>query len=184
MRQPSAKQLNNIILSFKKYDRKAYEQIAIAMDQLDLSVRNTRAAFSKMTNYNIISHSKSKEKARQKLYSIIKQRYGGSYTEYQKRKRRRYKRYKDDVLDEGNDPLSQDEYEDMREDLNELYEDLYKNIDSDEARVIMDITEAKFINGQEQDALNYLKNNIKNNSSQNNNKAGDVDYDSNPYQTK
>ena len=158
MKKPSAKQLNKIIDTYRKNDRDAYNEIIMIADQMGIA---TKAAFKKSSEVNNriwISQAKKNEKKRQELYKKISEMYGKTYTEYEKKLKVKYKKYRDEIRWQGEAPLPMKKYFKARKYINEMYSSLFKAIDSDLARIILEVTEDKFYKGKDEDALNYLDN--------------------------
>ena len=156
----SAKQINNIIDTYRKNDRDAYNEIIMIADQMGIA---TKAAFKKSSQVNNriwISQSKNKkiEKKRQELYEKISEMYAKTYTEYEKKLKVKYKKYRDEIRWQGENPLPMKKYFKARKYINEMYSSLFDAIDSDLARVVVEVTEDKFYKGNDKDALNYLDN--------------------------
>ena len=163
MKKLSAKQINNIIDTYRKNDRDAYNEIIMIADQMGIA---TKAAFKKSSQVNNriwISQAKNKkiEKKRQELYEKISEMYGRTYTEYEKKLKVKYKKYRNDIRWQGEKPLSMKKYFKARKYINEMYSSLFDAIDSDLARVIVEVTEDKFYKGDDEGALNYLDNQFK-----------------------
>ena len=158
MKQLSAKQINRIIDTYRKNDRDAYNEIIMIADQMGIA---TKAAFKKSSKVNKriwISQAKKNEKKRQELYEKISEMYGKSYTEYEKKLKVKYKKYRDEIRWQGETPLPMKKYFKARKYINEMYSSLFDAIDSDLARVVVEVTEDKFYKGNDRDALNYLDN--------------------------
>ena len=161
MKQLSAKQINNIIDTYRKNDRDAYNEIIMIADQMGIA---TKAAFKKSSEVNNriwISQAKKNKKKRQELYSKISEMYGKTYTEYEKKLKVKYKKYRDDIRWHGETPLPMKKYFKARKYINEMYSSLFNAIDSNSARTVLEVTEDKFYKGKDEDALNYLDNEIK-----------------------
>ena len=161
MKKLSAKQINNIIDTYRKNDRDAYNEIIMIADQMGIA---TKAAFKKSSEVNNriwISQAKKNEKKRQKLYDKISEIYGKTYTEYEKKLKVKYKKYRDDIRWQGEKPLQMKKYFKARKYINEMYSSLFNAIDSDIARTILEVTEDKFYKGDDEGALNYLENQFK-----------------------
>ena len=161
MKQLSAKQINNIIDTYRKNDRDAYNEIIMIADQMGIA---TKAAFKKSSQVNNriwISQAKKNEKKRQELYEKISEIYGKTYTEYENKLKVKYKKYRDDIRWQGEKPLSMKKYFKARKYVNEMYSSLFDAIDSNTARTILEVTEDKFYSGKDEDALNYLDNQFK-----------------------
>lgn len=159
----SAKQINNIIDTYRKNDRDAYNEIIMIADQMGIA---TKAAFKKSSEANNriwISQSKNKkiEKKRQELYEKISEMYAKTYTEYEKKLKLKYKKYRDKVRWQGEKPLPMKKYFKARKYINEMYSSLFDAIDSDLARVVVEVTEDKFYKGDDEGALKYLENQFK-----------------------
>ena len=161
MKKLSAKQINNIIDTYRKNDRDAYNEIIMIADQMGIA---TKAAFKKSSEVNNrfwISQAKNNEKKRQELYSKISEMYGKTYTEYEKKLKVKYKKYSDDIRWQGEKPLPMKKYFKARKYINEMYSSLFDAIDSNSARTVLEVTEDKFYKGKDEDALNYLDNEFK-----------------------
>ena len=161
MKKLSAKQINNIIDTYRKNDRDAYNEIIMIADQMGIA---TKAAFKKSSEVNNriwISQAKKNEKKRQELYEKISEMYGKTYTEYEKKLKVKYKKYRDEIRWQGEKPLPMKKYFKARKYINEMYSSLFRAIDSDLARVILEVTEDKFYKGDDEGALNYLENQFK-----------------------
>ena len=157
----SAKQINNIIDTYRKNDRDAYNEIIMIADQMGIA---TKAAFKKSSEVNKriwISQSKNNEKKRQELYDKISEMYGKTYTEYEKKLKVKYKKYRDEIRWQGETPLPMKKYFKARKYINEMYSSLFYAIDSNSARTVLEVTEDKFYKGKDEDALNYLENEFK-----------------------
>ena len=161
MKKLSAKQINNIIDTYRKKDRDAYNEIIMIADQMGIA---TKAAFKKSSQVNNriwISQAKKNEKKRQELYEKISEMYGKTYTEYEKKLKVKYKKYRDDIRWQGEKPLPMKKYFKARKYINEMYSSLFDAIDSNSARTVLEVTEDKFYKGKDEDALNYLDNEFK-----------------------
>ena len=161
MKKPSAKQLNNIIDTYRKNDRDAYNEIIMIADQMGIA---TKAAFKKSSKVNKriwISQSKKNEKKRQELYNKISEMYGKTYTEYEKKLKVKYKKYRDEIRWQGENPLPMKKYFKARKYINEMYSSLFNAIDSNSARTVLEVTEDKFYKGKDEEAINYLENEFK-----------------------
>ena len=159
----SAKQLNKIIDTYRKNDRDAYNEIIMIADQMGIA---TKAAFKKSSQVNNriwISQAKNKkiEKKRQELYEKISEMYGKTYTEYEKKLKVKYKKYRDEIRWQGENPLPMKKYFKARKYINEMYSSLFDAIDSNSARTVLEVTEDKFYKGKDEDALAYLDNEFK-----------------------
>ena len=161
MKKLSAKQINNIIDTYRKNDRDAYNEIIMIADQMGIA---TKAAFKKSSEVNNriwISQAKKNEKKRQELYNKISEMYGKTYTEYEKKLKVKYKKYSDEIRWQGENPLPMKKYFKARKYINEMYSSLFAAIDSNSARTVLEVTEDKFYKGKDEDALNYLDNEFK-----------------------
>lgn len=161
MKKPSAKQLNNIIDTYRKNDRDAYNEIIMIADQMGIA---TKAAFKKSSEVNNriwISQAKKNEKKRQELYNKISEMYGKTYTEYEKKLKVKYKKYRDEIRWQGENPLPMKKYFKARKYINEMYSLLFDAINSNEARTVLEVTEDKFYKGKDEEAINYLENEFK-----------------------
>ena len=157
----SAKQINNIIDTYRKNDRDAYNEIIMIADQMGIA---TKAAFKKSSQVNNriwISQSKKNEKKRQDLYEKISEMYGRTYTEYEKKLKVKYKKYRDEIRWQGENPLPMKKYFKARKYINEMYSSLFDAINSNAARTVLEVTEDKFYKGKDEDALNYLENEFR-----------------------
>ena len=157
----SAKQINNIIDTYRKNDRDAYNEIIMIADQMGIA---TKASFKKSSEVNKriwISQAKKNEKKRQELYSKISEMYGKTYTEYEKKLKVKYKKYRDEIRWQGENPLPMKKYFKARKYINEMYSSLFNSIDSNTSRTILEVTEDKFYKGKDEEALNYLDNQFK-----------------------
>ena len=159
----SAKQINNIIDTYRKNDRDAYNEIIMIADQMGIA---TKAAFKKSSEVNNriwISQVKNKkiEKKRQELYEKISEMYAKTYTEYEKKLKLKYKKYRDEIRWQGEKPLSMKKYFKARKYINEMYSSLFDAIDSKTARTVLEVTEDKFYKGKDEDAIKYLENQFK-----------------------
>ena len=161
MKKISAKQLNKIIDTYRKNDRDAYNEIIMISDQMGIA---TKAAFKKSSQVNNriwISQAKKNEKKRQELYEKISEMYGRTYTEYEKKLKEKYKKYRDEIRWQGENPLPMKKYFKARKYINELYSSLFDAIDSNSARTVLEVTEDKFYKGKDEEALAYLDNEFK-----------------------
>ena len=161
MKKLSAKQINNIIDTYRKNDRDVYNEIIMIADQMGIA---TKAAFKKSSQVNNriwISQSKKNEKKRQELYNKISEMYGKTYTEYEKKLKVKYKKYSDEIRWQGETPLPMKKYFKARKYINEMYSSLFNSIASNSARTVLEVTEDKFYKGKDEDALNYLENEFK-----------------------
>lgn len=161
MKKLSAKQINNIIDTYRKNDRYAYNEIIMIADQMGIA---TKEAFKKSSEVNKriwISQAKKNEKKRQELYDKISEMYGKTYTEYEKKLKLKYKKYRDEIRWQGETPLPMKKYFKARQYINEMYSSLFDAIDSNSARTVLEVTEDKFYKGKDEDALNYLDNQFK-----------------------
>ena len=161
MKKLSAKQINNIIDTYRKNDRDAYKEIIMIADQLGIA---TKAAFkksSKVNNRIWVSQAKKNEKKRQELYEKISEMYGKTYTEYEKKLKVKYKKYRDEIRWQGEKPLPMKKYFKARKYINEMYSSLFNAIDSNISRTILEVTEDKFYKGKDEDAIKYLENQFK-----------------------
>ena len=161
MKKLSAKQINNIIDTYRKNDRDAYNEIIMIADQMGIA---TKAAFKKSSQVNNriwISQAKKKEKKRQELYEKISEMYGKTYTEYEKKLKVKYKKYRDEIRWQGENPLPMKKYFKARKYINEMYSSLFNAIDSNTAHTVLEVTEDKFYKGKDEEALNYLDNQFK-----------------------
>ena len=159
----SAKQINNIIDTYRKNDRDAYNEIIMIADQMGIA---TKAAFKKSSEVNNriwISQVKNKkiEKKRQELYEKISEMYAKTYTEYEKKLKLKYKKYRDEIRWQGEKPLPMKKYFKARKYINEMYSSLFDAIDSKTARTVLEVTEDKFYKGKDEDAIKYLENQFK-----------------------
>ena len=154
----SAKQINNIIDTYRKNDRDAYNDIIMIADQMGIATKEAFKKSSEVNNRIWISQAKKNEKKRQELYSKISEMYGKTYTEYEKKLKVKYKKYRDEIRWQGEKPLPMKKYFKARKYINEMYSSLFDAIDSDLARVVVEVTEDKFYKGNDKDALNYLDN--------------------------
>ena len=105
MKKLSAKQINNIIDTYRKNDRDAYNEIIMIADQMGIA---TKAAFKKSSEVNKriwISQAKKNKKKRQELYDKISEMYAKTYTEYENKLKAKYKKYRDDIRWQGETPL-------------------------------------------------------------------------------
>ena len=161
MKKLSAKQINNIIDTYRKNDRDAYNEIIMIADQMGIA---TKAAFKKSSKVNKriwISQSKKNEKKRQELYNKISEMYGKTYTEYEKKLKVKYKKYRDEIRWQGEKPLSMKKYFKARKYINEMYSSLFDAINSKTARTVLEVTEDKFYKGKDEEAIKYLENQFK-----------------------
>lgn len=161
MKKPSAKQLNKIIDTYRKNDRDAYNEIIMIADQMGIA---TKAAFKKSSQVNKriwISQAKKNEKKRQDLYEKISEMYGKTYTEYEKKLKVKYKKYRDEIRWQGETPLPMKKYFKARNYINEMYSSLFDAINSNAARTVLEVTEDKFYKGKDEEALNYLENEFR-----------------------
>ena len=161
MKKLSAKQINNIIDTYRKNDRDAYNEIIMIADQMGIA---TKAAFKKSSEVNKriwISQAKKNEKKRQELYNKISEMYGKTYTEYEKKLKVKYKKYRDEIRWQGENPLPMKKYFKARKYINEMYSSLFDAIDSKTARTVLEVTEDKFYKGKDEDAIKYLENQFK-----------------------
>ena len=161
MKKPSAKQLNKIIDTYRKNDRDAYNEIIMIADQMGIA---TKAAFKKSSEVNKriwISQAKKNEKKRQDLYEKISEMYGRTYTEYEKKLKVKYKKYRDEIRWQGEKPLPMKKYFKARKYINEMYSSLFDAINSNAARTVLEVTEDKFYKGKDEDAVNYLENEFR-----------------------
>ena len=161
MKKLSAKQINNIIDTYRKNDRDAYNEIIMIADQMGIA---TKAAFKKSSEVNKriwISHAKKNEKKRQDLYEKISEMYGKTYTEYENKLKVKYKKYRDEIRWQGENPLPMKKYFKARKYINEMYSSLFNAIDSNTAHTVLEVTEDKFYKGKDEEALNYLDNQFK-----------------------
>ena len=161
MKKLSAKQINNIIDTYRKNDRDVYNEIIMIADQMGIA---SKAAFKKSSQVNNriwISQAKKNEKKRQELYNKISEMYGKTYTEYEKKLKVKYKKYRDEIRWQGETPLPMKKYFKARKYINEMYSSLFDAINSNSARTILEVTEDKFYKGKDEDALNYLENEFK-----------------------
>ena len=161
MKKLSAKQINNIIDTYRKNDRDAYNEIIMIADQMGIA---TKAAFKKSSQVNNriwISQAKKNEKKRQDLYEKISEMYAKTYTEYEKKLKVKYKKYRDEIRWQGEKPLSMKKYFKARKYINEMYSSLFDTINSNAARTVLEVTEDKFYKGKDEEALNYLENEFR-----------------------
>ena len=161
MKKLSAKQINKIIDSYRKNDRDMYNEIIMIADQMGIA---TKAAFKKSSEVNNriwISQAKKNEKKRQDLYEKISEMYGKTYTEYEKKLKLKYKKYRDEIRWQGENPLPMKKYFKARKYINEMYSSLFNAIDSNSARTVLEVTEDKFYKGKDEEALSYLDNEFK-----------------------
>lgn len=156
----SAKQLNKIIDTYRKNDRDAYNEIIMIADQMGIATKSAFKKSSEVNNRIWISQAKNKkiEKKRQELYEKISEMYAKTYTEYEKKLKVKYKKYRNDIRWQGEKPLPMKKYFKARKYINEMYSSLFDAIDSDLARVVVEVTEDKFYKGDDEGALNYLEN--------------------------
>ena len=161
MKKLSAKQINNIIDTYRKNDRDAYNEIIMIADQMGIA---TKAAFKKSSQVNNriwISQAKKNEKKRQDLYEKISEMYAKTYTEYEKKLKVKYKKYRDEIRWQGETPLPMKKYFKARKYINEMYSSLFDTINSNAARTVLEVTEDKFYKGKDEEALNYLENEFR-----------------------
>ena len=161
MKKLSAKQINNIIDTYRKNDRDAYNEIIIIADQMGIARKSAFKKSSEVNNRIWISQAKKNEKKRQELYNKISEMYGKTYTEYEKKLKVKYKKYRDDIRWQGENPLPMKKYFKARKYINEMYSSLFNAIDSNSARTVLEVTEDKFYKGKDKDALAYLDNEFK-----------------------
>ena len=159
----SAKQINNIIDTYRKNDRDAYNEIIMIADQMGIATKSAFKKSSQVNNRIWISQSKNKkiEKKRQELYEKISEMYEKTYTEYEKKLKLKYKKYRNDIRWQGEKPLSMKKYFKARKYINEMYSSLFDAIDSNSARTILEVTEDKFYKGKDEEAIKYLENQFK-----------------------
>ena len=157
----SAKQINNIIDTYRKNDRDAYNEIIMIADQMGIARKSAFKKSSEVNNRIWISQAKKNEKKRQELYSKISEMYGKTYTEYEKKLKVKYKKYRDEIRWQGENPLPMKKYFKARKYINEMYSSLFNAIDSNSARTVLEVTEDKFYKGKDEEALNYLDNEFK-----------------------
>ena len=159
----SAKQINNIIDTYRKNDHDAYNEIIMIADQMGIA---TKAAFKKSSEVNNriwISQVRNKkiEKKRQELYEKISEMYAKTYTEYEKKLKVKYKKYRDEIRWQGEKPLSMKKYFKARKYINEMYSSLFDAINSKTARTVLEVTEDKFYKGKDEEAIKYIENQFK-----------------------
>ena len=157
----SAKQINNIIDTYRKNDRDAYNEIIMVADQMGIATKSAFKKSSQVNNRIWISQAKKNDKKRQELYNKISEMYGKTYTEYENKLKLKYKKYRDDIRWQGEKPLPMKKYFKARKYINEMYSSLFDAIDSNSARTVLEVTEDKFYKGKDEDALNYLDNQFK-----------------------
>ena len=159
----SAKQINNIIDTYRKNDRDAYNEIIMIADQMGISTKAAIKKSSEVNNRIWISQAKSKkiEKKRQELYEKISEMYGKTYTEYEKKLKVKYKKYRDEIRWQGENPLPMKKYFKARKYINEMYSSLFDAINSNASRTVLEVTEDKFYKGKDEEAINYLENEFK-----------------------
>ena len=162
LKTKTPQQINKILDTFRKNDKEVYNNILQLADQMGVATKSAFKPSSKRTTQKIVTESKSKQKDVQRLYARISRDYGATYTEYKRRKKKRYERYKQSAVDAGQVPLKRKSWEESRSLMNNLTQRLFKfAIDSDEARDVVIVAENIFSSGDEETALNYLRRQVE-----------------------
>lgn len=162
----SAKRLNKIITTYRKNNKYIFKDIMMLAEAQGVKLKR-----GSLENEKWITSNKRKAKQIQKLYEQIQTKYGGSYSQYEKGLKKRYRAYKES-LDEGVQPIPFNKYDLFLESRRELANEIYKiayaldqvqntNDNVEEATTVYDYSLDKTKAGRESDSLLELINHLR-----------------------
>lgn len=144
---PTAKQINRMLTQYRKEDKKAFKDIMLQAEALGIRLESARKYESGRlpNNPKWISESKKRKKVRdtnsgakrdpvEVLWEKMVNRYGGSYSSYEKRRKRLWETYKKTIENENilrsdgvtTTPLTFENYKKFQKERDEFIDEIYK----------------------------------------------------------